>query len=295
MIVKENITIGGREFIHRYSTLSKGIAYGGESYLDILELASNAGNDELYVECSEESSDKVLTDDFWMIFQRNGTRRDYSYAFARWERTKISPLYKLICENCMYLLLNASVGDASAIIVECTSSGASMLGVCMGCSNMTLPPVFTFTTTPFVKTWTSAFAGCESMTECTLHFGDNTLSEATQEADYPIKNRNNMQNTFFKCSALTNITFMGMGSPKSLDLSDCVNLSAESIVSLSQHLYDVSSATAGNYVIKIASTTMEALGYYDEENNTDTVSAMENLGWAIEEVEVETEEPNLQK
>lgn len=221
------------------------------------------------------SADERVDVDFWNVFQKNGSRRDYSYAFANWSHNRIVPLYKVICENFVYLLMNATVIDASGIDIECTSQNPSVQGLCMNCTNMTKPPRLTFTTAPFVRTWTSAFAGCESMTECEIDFGSNQLQVIN-----PITMRNNMQNTFFKCSALKDITFRGMGSPKSLDLSPCINLSAESIASLSEHLYDVSSATAGDYTIKIASTT---LGECDAE----TIQDIEALGWTIQSVLVE--------
>lgn len=224
---------------------------------------------------SESPTYTVIPNEFWNVFQKNGTRTDYSYAFSNWEHSQISPLLPLRGENFVYLLMNSTVVDASKIAVVCTSQNPSMQGLCMNCIHMTKPPRLTFTAASFVRTWISAFAGCESMTECEIDFGSNQLQIIN-----PITTRNNMQNTFFKCSALVDLTFRGMGSPKSLDLSPCVNLSAESIVSLSEHLYDVSSATAGDYTIKIASTT---LGECDAE----TIQDIEALGWTIQSVLVE--------
>ena len=62
-----------------------------------------------------------------------------------------------------------------------------------------------------------------------------------------------MANTFLNCSALTNLTFSGSGSPKSLDLSACKLLSNESIQSLYNALMDVSAVTSGTYKITINS------------------------------------------
>lgn len=282
MIVKETITINGNEFIHRHSNLEKQILYKGNYYTDIIQSALTSGADTEYIETTEEQ-DSVLTDEFWNVFQKNGDRTDYSYAFANWGHFKIVPLHTLTGNNFVYMLMNSTISDASEIFIRCTSEKPSMQGLCMNCASMVMPPNITFTSAPFVTTWTSAFAGCESLEECVIHFGDNILAVTD-----PIKNRNNMQNTFFKCSALKDIQFTGMGSPKKLDLSNCINLSAESIVSLSEHLYDVSSADMGDYTIKVASTTLEALNEYDAEHSTNTISAIETLGWTIEEV---VEEP----
>lgn len=279
MIVKETLTINGNEFIHRHSSIEKQILYNGNYYTDIIQSAPTSGTDAEYIEATDEQ-DSVLTDEFWDIFQKNGERTDYSYSMSNWEHFKIVPLHTLTGDNFVYLLMNSTITDASEIFIRCTAEKPSMQGLCMNCASMVKPPNVTFTSAPFVRTWTSAFAGCKSMTECEIDFGDNTLLEEAQ-ADFPIKNRNNMQNTFFNCVLLSNITFKGKGSPKYLDLSACRLLSLESIENLLAHLYNVSSATSGDYTIKISAETMEVIEEHDEEASDKIINRFESIGWTL--------------
>ena len=185
--------------------------------------------------------------DFWTGFFKTG-RTDFSYAFINNGAAEIKPTQAINATVIKYMLLNCSeLVDASPIVVNLSANNPVVVGVCMGCSKMTKPPVINFTgeNAHVCRSYVSAYANCAKLTQCTIWFGDGTQSASGERTD--------MANTFLNCSALTSLTFSGSGSPKSLDLSACKLLSNESIQSLYNALMDVSAVTSGTYKITINS------------------------------------------
>ena len=185
--------------------------------------------------------------DFWTGFFKTG-RTDFSYAFINNGAAEIKPTQVINATVIKYMLLNCSgLADASPIVVNLSANNPVVVGVCMGCSKMTKPPVINFTgeNAHVCRSYVSAYANCAKLIQCTIWFGDGTQSASGERTD--------MANTFLNCSALTNLTFSGSGSPKSLDLSACKLLSNESIQSLYNALMDVSAVTSGTYKITINS------------------------------------------
>ena len=184
---------------------------------------------------------------FWTGFFKTG-RTDFSYAFINNGAAEIKPTQAINATVIKYMLLNCSeLADASPIVVNLSANNPVVVGVCMGCSKMTKPPVINFTgeNAHVCRSYVSAYANCAKLTQCTIWFGDGTQSASGERTD--------MANTFLNCSALTSLTFSGSGSPKSLDLSACKLLSNESIQSLYNALMDVSTVTSGTYKITINS------------------------------------------
>ena len=185
--------------------------------------------------------------DFWTGFFKTG-RTDFSYAFINNGAAEIKPTQAINATVIKYMLLNCSeLADASPIVVNLSANNPVVVGVCMGCSKITKPPVINFTgeNAHVCRSYVSAYANCAKLTQCTIWFGDGTQSASGERTD--------MANTFLNCSALTSLTFSGSGSPKSLDLSACKLLSNESIQSLYNALMDVSTVTSGTYKITINS------------------------------------------
>lgn len=185
--------------------------------------------------------------DFWTGFFKTG-RTDFSYAFINNGAAEIKPTQAINATVIKYMLLNCSeLADASPIVVNLSANNPVVVGVCMGCSKITKPPVINFTgeNAHVCRSYVSAYANCAKLTQCTIWFGDGTQSASGERTD--------MANTFLNCSALTSLTFSGSGSPKSLDLSACKLLSNESIQSLYNALMDVSTVKSGTYKITINS------------------------------------------
>ena len=210
-----------------------------------------------------------------------GKRSDYSYGFANWAQSVIDLGSTIIANKVIYMFMCCkNLIDASNINIVVKNSNPSMQGFCMGNLLMIQPPNVVFETengasVAATRTWISAYANCAKMQSCCIYLGDGTQD--------PIAIRNSMQNTFVNCMGLENLIFEGKGSPIYLDLSSCTKLSYESLQSLYEALMDVSSATSGNYDIKISKNTFDLL-------SSDDMLSFEQKGWNIIAVEETTEE-----
>ena len=209
---------------------------------------------------------------FWDDFTNTGNRTDYSYAFANWSQSEIIPSNTLRADKVVYMFMECkNLMNADKIKVLVKNNNPSMQGFCMGNVKMINSPSVMFRKsdglpTPVVRTWVSAYANCVSMESCSIYLGDGTQD--------PIGMRNSMQNTFVNNKSLKHLTFEGKGSPLYLDLSDCKELSYESMMSLRDSLMDVSSASSGNYDIKIAAESFALL-------NDEDKSSFGVLGWNL--------------
>ena len=205
--------------------------------------------------------------EFWKSIQNDGKREDYSYAFARITGTNFEPLYPFDnVSNVQYMFLQASeIVDLSDVVINVTNQNPNLMYMFCNCYKLRQPPRLTFTA-PVVKVYTSMFANCLSLEECEIYLGDGTQD--------PIKVRNSMQNTFFKCENLKHITFSGKGSPLYLDLSSCQLLTQDSLMSLKNALMDVSGAVSGVYTIKLSTDSYNLLTETD-------IDGFINLGWTV--------------
>lgn len=257
--------------------LTNGVVFGTTIYLaDGTDPATfyNITKEEYKLLVSQNAESNAA--DFWDEFTNLGERADYSYAFANWSQSTINPGAVLIANKAIYMFMNCkNLTDASNIHIIIKNDNPSMQGFCMGSLLMTQPPNIAFkkkdgTAVAVTKTWISAFANCVKMESCCVYLGDGTQN--------PVTTRNSMQNTFVNCDALKDLIFEGKGSPIYLDLSDCKELSHESMQSLKSALMDVSEATSGNYDIKISAETAALLS--EEE-----VAEFAALGWDLVTVE----------
>ena len=137
--------------------------------------------------------------DFWTGFFKTG-RTDFSYAFINNGAAEIKPSQAINATVIKYMLLNCSeLADASPIVVNLSANNPVVVGVCMGCSKITKPPVINFTgeNAHVCRSYVSAYANCAKLTQCTIWFGDGTQSASGERTD--------MANTFLNCSALTSL------------------------------------------------------------------------------------------
>lgn len=184
----------------------------------------------------------------------NDKRTDYSYAFFNWSAMKIQPPKPINAQTASYIFMNCTeLTDASNIKLNITSDKPNLISYCMGCLKMTLPPNVSFTGVNMhvVRSYSYAYANCLLLTRATIYFGDGTQSATGERTD--------MASCFFNCKKLTDIEFLGMGSPKNLDLSPCTELELSSIEGLCDALMDVSQATGGTYRIVLAAATLERM------------------------------------
>lgn len=205
---------------------------------------------------------------YWASVQNYGRRTDYSYAFARWAGETIEPPYAVKTDNCMYMFLDChNVKSLSNLKITHTSNNPNLMYLCSNCIQLENPPILAFNNTHSIKTFTSMFSNCTHLKSCNIWWGDGTEDALTARA--------NCANMFFKCYELTDATFSGVGSPRSLDLSYCSKLSATSVASLLASLADVSAATGGNFSIKLATSVYDNL-------SSDMKTAFTNKGWTLQ-------------
>lgn len=208
--------------------------------------------------------------EYWSNIQENGKRTDYNYAFFKWISSDIFPYHPINADSVMYMFLDCkSVKDLSKVIINCTSDSPNLMYICANCLLMEQAPIIKFTNpdATAVKNYVSAYANCMALTSVSVWWGNGSQN--------PVSTRNNCQNMFFKCEALTDIEFTGQGSPLSLDLSYCTRLTKASVMSLYDSLMDVSEATAGVYKILLH---VDTLGLLTEEE----IENFNSKGWLLE-------------
>lgn len=199
-----------------------------------------------------EEYTSIADDIFKLII--NDRRTDYSYAFVGWSAPRLQPPRAINAQTASYIFMNCSeLSDASGITLNITSDKPNLISYCMGCLKMTVPPNVSFTGANMhvVRSYNYAYANCPLLTKATIYFGDGTQSATGERTD--------MASCFFNCKKLTDIEFKGFGSPKSLDLSPCTELSLSSVESLYNALMDVSQVTSGAYQITFAAQTLELM------------------------------------
>lgn len=208
--------------------------------------------------------------EYWNDIQENGKRTDYNYAFFKWNSSDILPYYPVNADSIMYIFMDCkNAKDLSKVVINCTSDSPNLMFICANCFVMEQSPLIKFTNpnVSVVKNYISAYANCMALTFVNVWWGDGSQN--------PVSVRNNCQNMFFKCEALTDIEFTGQGSPLSLDLSYCTGLTKASVLSLYDSLMDVSEATAGVYKISLHIDTLGLLT--DEE-----IKNFNSKGWLLE-------------
>lgn len=200
--------------------------------------------------------------------QNSGSRTDYSYAFAKWSGAEIKPLYGIKTDRLMYTFTDCvNLVDLSVANITLTGEYPNMMYTFANCLLLAKPPsISADETVKAVRVMTSCFANCTKLKEAVVCFGSGEID--------PVEIRSNMQNAFYKCEAMENVTFSGKGSPLSLDLSPCTKLEKQSLVSLKNALLNVSAAQAGNYDIKLAEETLSLLS--DAE-----IKEFNDLGWNL--------------
>ena len=207
----------------------------------------------------------------WDIIQDDGERRDYSYAFANWRASKITPKHIIKAEKIMYAFINCKqLTDCSDIIIEVISSAPQMMYVFTNCVKMIFPPTINISAA-IVKTYISMYAGCQSLESVKVYWGNGTSDPVTQ--------RNSCQNMFFKCYSLKEIDFgaENTGSPLNLDLSYAADLSTASVSSLLNSLQTIPEGSSGKHEITIASQLYEKI----ETENPELINGFVTKGWTI--------------
>lgn len=213
---------------------------------------------------------------YWENIQQNGERTDYSYAFCNSGYSCLKPQFPIVANNVMYMFMGCTeLENAENVLITITSKKPNMMYVCVNCTKMIKAPIFNFSNAPIIKTYTSMYAGCQSLTDLSVYWGDGSTD--------PITQRNACQNTFFKCYKLKNVDFGAeeTGSPLYLDLSYSTEITIDSIRSLFSSLQTVNpeEATAQNskHEIIFSTTTMNLI----RAESAELIDSFGGKGWTL--------------
>lgn len=166
------------------------------------------------VETGKTIYDSTKSEEFWDVFQANGTRTDYSFAFVAdmFTDSSFTPKYKIKVKNAekMFYQSFSNLTDLSGVDMdfsECTNFTASFANSCL----RKLGNISTVSATELTRT----FQGCD-----VVIIGDFTVKENTI-----------FTNTFSMCNDLEDITFKGViGQDLVMNRSPLNKASIESIL-----------------------------------------------------------------
>lgn len=207
-------------------------------------------------------------DTFWDEYQSNGSRTDYSNAFAGagWTTNTFNPKYDIAPVNGYMMFRYSTIaGD----LVEILDS----LGVSLDTSNITNPQ-YMFCGTQFTRIGELDFS---NVTTNPYYWFQTNSSLVT--IDKLICNPNmtkNYTNCFSGCTALENITIEPntIGN-NGLNFNPCTKLTVDSLVSILNGLVDKSSDTSGtSWVLTLGATNLAKL------TNEEKAIATEK-GWTL--------------
>ncbi len=235
MISEKLITIAENERKVYESGHEKGVAYGykigtADGYFSGFQEGKTQGLEEGY---------NLHYNEFWDVFQQNGTRRKYDSAFYNphhgWDGTTFDPKYDIICEGSATQMFyawenlntNADIGailkrngitintSQATNLVNFMAYGKSIIG--------TLPTI-----------------SCESAKANTKAMFRNV--QITKIEKLIVTELTDFTDMFLYCSNLAEIEFEGTIATGALNMSSCKNLNAASLYSIINAL---SASTSG--------------------------------------------------
>lgn len=208
----------------------KRLLTGGKYCPDDIVVEAVGGGD---TDAAFEAGRAAEYDDFWNVYQNQGKRTDYQYAFPGngWTRQNFKPKYDLKPKYggaTFMFRITGITGSLTDLLLECgvsldTSGLTTNNSMFYEASGLTdIPRVDLSNCTSLNLT----FSGCVSLEKLSIVVGENT----------------SYTNTFANCSALVDLTMEGTVGKNGLNLKDSVSLAKSSIVSVINAL---STATNG--------------------------------------------------
>lgn len=146
------------------------------------------------------AAQKADYDRFWDMFQQNGNRADYQYAFSRaWTDEFYNPKYPIVCNNAnVYtataLFMDSQITDTK---VPITASGTRADTMFQDCRNLNRIPMVTFDN---VTRFNNTFRNCQALTDITI---DGSIDVAISFAESPLLNRASIESIINALSTTT--------------------------------------------------------------------------------------------
>lgn len=193
----------------------------------------------------------------WDIVQDNGTRTNFSYAFARWNSEYIRPKHKVVPTD-----------DVNHIFIHCHNL------------KKVESKYFDFSNVPTTKSFNAMFNSCYELKEIedvNLCVGKmyQTFSfdwKLHTIARLIVSETVEYTDTFLQCWELKNIAFEGIIG-KNINFKDCSLLTDASLKNIAEHLKEFSSPNSA--VITLHSTVKNRI------EGTPIYSAITGKGWTI--------------
>lgn len=207
-----------------------------------------------------EEGKQAEYDAFWDVFQNNGNRKSYAYAFGSggWNDSTFAPKYNLVlASDQTRMFIRSQIKDLKGILeglgVILDTSGANNLSYLFEESAVTKCPLID---TRGMSNPQRIFYYATALTETTLKLKDDGSQTFT--------------GLFSGCTALTDLEIQGVIGGAGFNVSPCTNLTHDSLMSIINHLKDgVSSVT-----VTLGSTNLAKL--------TDTEKAIATQkGWTL--------------
>lgn len=189
-----------------------------------------------------EAGKQAQYDAFWDMYQINGSRAAYMYAFAGygWDDSTFNPKYNIDSQNSVGIFMYSKITDLEALLNKCgitfnISKSINYSGL-FAYSTVTVVPELVYSAnTTYIGSMFSDCKRLHTIRKITLPDGFNaTMSDA-----------------FKNCTALENVVFEGV-IPKKISLAQSTKLSKASITNIIDHL----STTASGQTVTFSKTAV---------------------------------------
>ena len=207
------------------------------------------------LEAGKESGAQSESDRFWDVFQQNGTRTYYGYAFAYgWNKTTFAPKYDIKPTVAMYMFNNSQIeGDLRKLlsdqgVILDFSQCRGRVKYAFAVSKITALPTIDLTGLPESADEIEAIFGW------TYHLHTIDALILKDDGSTPI-------NDFFNtATALENIVIKGTIGKKGFNVSWSTKLTRDSLMSIINALQDKGTDTSGTiWAITLGTTNLAKL------------------------------------
>lgn len=210
-----------------------------------------------------DTGGKSYYDEFWDLYQDNGSRTHYMGAFAGigWKEDMFFPKYKSIKVTNAYQMFAAS-RVATDLAELCRQRGITFdFSNCKRVTHMTMD-----------NSYLTTFPECDfsGLTDLRYHFSGATKLHTIEKVKYPTGTNNNHTNAFQMCHSLKNIVIEGNIS-KSVSFQ-WSPLTHDSLMSIINALWDYSQAIVDERLLTLGASNIAKL-------TEDELNIIKAKGW----------------
>ena len=217
--------------------------------------------DEVYEKGKKDECDK-----FWDVYQENGKRTNYMYAFYGWKDEVFYPKYDIKpTGNLASSFFLSTINNLKTRLEECgvvldTANVSGLSSTFQGCYNLTVVPPLDV-------------INCTSLTN--VFYNDIKLIEAEF---INLQSETTFANVFVACGELTDLRITGTIGQNGFNVKDCKKLTVDSLLSILTALSKDSNIASGK------SITFSTVHQSVIEGNAECLEQLNlavNAGWTI--------------